>query len=100
MIKRILALGLAFTVSSAFSAEQTEKNSSRQAIKAVSELIGPSASTHTPTGTKEEQQKGFWMEKMTWNWKFQDKAAWFVVDFEKGKYYTSGELRYDHDNDN
>jgi YHS domain-containing protein len=38
-----------------------------------------------------------WKEKVTWGWKFEGGDAWLTVDFGegKGKYYQSGELRYD-----
>jgi YHS domain-containing protein len=38
-----------------------------------------------------------WKEKVTWGWKFKDGDAWLTVDFSegKGKFYQSGELRYD-----
>jgi YHS domain-containing protein len=38
-----------------------------------------------------------WKEKVNWSWKFKDGDAWLVVSFAegKGKYYTTGELRYD-----
>ena len=38
-----------------------------------------------------------WKEKVNWGWKFKDGDAWLTVEFAegKGKYYQTGELRYD-----
>jgi YHS domain-containing protein len=38
-----------------------------------------------------------WKEKVSWGWKFKDGNAWITVDFNegKGKYFVSGELKYD-----
>jgi YHS domain-containing protein len=38
-----------------------------------------------------------WKEKVSWSWKFKDGDAWIAVDFAegKGKYFTSGMLKYD-----
>jgi hypothetical protein len=97
MLPRIFALGVLLAVVSALGADQQPepKKSSREALQALSPLIG----AWDGTGTHTDKQKGFWTEKMEWGWKFKDKDAWLVVDFEKSKYYTSGELRYDPDKD-
>jgi hypothetical protein len=31
---------------------------------------------------------------VTWEWRFKDADSWLVVTFDKGKYFTRGELRY------
>ncbi len=42
-----------------------------------------------------------WKEKVTWGWTFKDGDGWLIVKFAEakgtgtGKYYTSGEVRYD-----
>jgi len=35
-----------------------------------------------------------WKEKTNWSWKFDKDAAWITVDFEKGKHFTHGDLKY------
>lgn len=37
-----------------------------------------------------------WKEKVSWGWKFKDGNSWITVDFAdgKGKYFSTGELRY------
>ncbi|HEY1190922.1 MAG TPA: YHS domain-containing protein [Gemmata sp.] len=40
-----------------------------------------------------------WKEKVAWGWKFKDGNAWLTVNFAegKGKFFTTGELRYNLD---
>lgn len=37
-----------------------------------------------------------WKEKVSWGWKFKDGDSWITVDFAdgKGKFFSTGELRY------
>jgi YHS domain-containing protein len=70
------------------------KKSPREALQVFTDLIGAWKCTGTPNGTREEKQKGFWTEKMHWEWQFKDKDAWLKIDFEKGKHFTGGEVRY------
>jgi len=67
---------------------------SREALRAFNDLIGSWRGTGTPEGTREEKQKGFWTETLEWSWQFKDKNAWLKVVFDKGKYFSSGELHY------
>src|SRR5262245_57816009 len=71
----------------------------KDALQPFNDLIGSWRGTATPVGTREEQQKGFWIETMTWEWQFKGKDAWLKVDFDKSKNFTSGELRYLGDKD-
>jgi hypothetical protein len=77
------------------SAEAAEtKRSTKKALKPLQDLIGSWRGTGTPAGTREEQQKGFWQETITWQWQFKGDDAWLRADIEKGKWYTRLELRY------
>jgi len=76
------------------NADQPAKRSSKEALQAVQDLVGSWRCTCTPEGTKAEQFKNFWIETMSWEWKFKDKDVWLNVGFEKGKHFTGGELRY------
>jgi len=79
--------------------DKPARRTPREALAAFHELIGPWRATGMPEGTKAEQQKGFWTEKVGWEWRFKDKDAWLRVTFDKGKYFVSGELRYLADKD-
>jgi hypothetical protein len=80
------------------SAEPAKK-SPREALQVFGDLIGTWRGTGIPYGTKEEQQKGFWTEYPSWEWKFKGPDAWLEVVIKDGKYYTAGELRYVPDKD-
>jgi hypothetical protein len=91
----IAFLGLAATL----DADQPAAKSPREALQVFGDLIGEWRGTGTPMGTQDEKQKGFWTEKMAWEWQFKGKDAWLKVGFEKSKNFTSGELRYVPDKD-
>ena len=35
-----------------------------------------------------------WKENVSWSWKFKGSDAWIMVNFENGKYFSKGELRF------
>jgi hypothetical protein len=70
------------------------KISARDALKPFNVLVGSWKGSGAPEGTKEERAAGLWSETTTWGWQFLDDDAWLTVTFEKGKYFTDGELRY------
>jgi YHS domain-containing protein len=66
----------------------------KKALQEVQDFIG----LWNLEGTQKEGAKTVaWKEKVNWGWKFKDGDAWLIVDFAegKGKYYQTGELRYD-----
>jgi hypothetical protein len=71
----------------------------KEALQAFNDLIGTWKATGTPEGTREEKQRGFWTEKIQWEWQFKGNDAWLKLAAEKGKHYVSGELRYLPDKD-
>ena len=73
--------------------------SPREALQPFNDLIGTWRGTGTPAGTREEQQKNFWTETMSWEWQFKGADAWIKVAFEKSKHFSGGELRYVADQD-
>jgi YHS domain len=68
--------------------------SPREALKPFNLLVGSWKGTGTPEGSTEDRQKGHWTETVTWEWQFKGEDAWLTVTFDKGKYFTRGELRY------
>jgi YHS domain-containing protein len=94
MLPRIFAFVAVLGIAGSLNADQPEAKSPRQALKPFGDLIGVWIGTGQPSGTLQEKQKGFWTEKMTWEWQFKDKDAWFKVDFDKSKHFSSGEMRY------
>jgi hypothetical protein len=100
MIPRILASLTLFGLVTLLAADQPTPKSPREALQAFGGLVGDWKCTGTPTGSREEIQKGFWTEKMSWGWQFKGTDAWLKVAFEKGKHFTGGELRYVPDKDN
>jgi YHS domain-containing protein len=78
---------------------ETKKKTPREALQVFSDQIGDWKCTGTPNGTAAEKQKGFWTEKMNWEWQFKDKDVWIKMAFQKGKYYTGGEVRYNPEKD-
>jgi YHS domain-containing protein len=100
MFARVFSLGTIVILGATLAAGQPPGKTPREGLQPFNEVVGPWKGTGTPKGTKEEVQKGFWTETMEWGWKFKDKDAWIVIDFEKSKYFTQGELRYVPEKDN
>ncbi len=72
-----------------------ESLSAREALQPFNVLVGSWKATGYPENvSKEERAAGMWVETDTWSWKFKGEDAWLEVKFEKGKYFTAGELRY------
>jgi hypothetical protein len=76
------------------------KRTLKEALQPFNDLIGTWRATCEPgQGTREEKQKNFWTEGISWEWQFKGDDAWLKVAFDKGKHYTAGELRYLPDTD-
>src|SRR5258708_451750 len=95
-MKRLsFGLALAFVVAAVVSAdEKPAKQTPKEALRDLNDLIGSWRATGTPEGTREEKQRGFWTETQSWSWQFKAEDAWLNVTFDKGKYFAKGELRY------
>jgi YHS domain-containing protein len=76
---------------------QNRPQTAKEALHAFNDLIGSWRATATPAGSREEQQKGFWVETLNWQWQFKGDDAWLKVTFDKSKNYIGGELRYEPD---
>ncbi|MCE9531973.1 MAG: YHS domain-containing protein [Planctomycetes bacterium] len=75
------------------SADAEKATPAREALKPFNILIGKWNATGIAEGSADERQKGHWNEVLEWSWQFKGDAAWLNVTFEKGKYFTKGELR-------
>jgi hypothetical protein len=94
-----LAALLGLVAVSVAAADAPAKRSPREALKPFNDLIGTWRGTGTPEGTREEKQKNFWTETLTWSWQFKGDDAWLTATIDKGKYFTRGELHFLADKD-
>lgn len=68
--------------------------SAKDALQPFNVLVGSWKGTGMPEGTREERANGLWTETAAWGWQFKGDDAWLSVTFDRGKYFTKGELRY------
>src|SRR5687767_6811726 len=73
---------------------QGQAKTARQGLALLGELVGSWKGTGVPTGTKEEQEKGFWTETIACEWQFKKDDAWLKLDFAKGKHFVDGQIHY------
>src|SRR5204863_222771 len=78
----------------ALTAQSADAPTAREALKPFNDLVGSWRGTGEPEGSREVKNKGFWLEKIAWEWQFKDKDVWMKIDFTDGKYFRDGELRY------
>src|SRR5437868_11987283 len=91
---RYLGLSLLFLAWPILAQADSAQRSPKEALQAFNDLIGSWRGTAIPAGSREEQQKGFWVETIAWEWQFKGQDAWLKVAFDKSKNFKSGELRY------
>ena len=93
MLFRVLPLLLLLPAT--LAADAVPARSTKEALQGFHNLIGNWKGTGTPsTGTREERDRGFWLEAIRWQWQFKGKDTWLSADVEKGKHFTGFELRY------
>src|SRR3954463_7411533 len=93
MLLRVLLLLI--LIPAALAADAAPERTARDAFQGFHNLIGTWKGTGTPsTGTREEKDRGFWVETVRWQWQFKGKETWLTADVEKGKHFTRFELRY------
>jgi hypothetical protein len=74
--------------------EEAPKRSDREALRPFNDLIGSWRGTGEPAqGTREEKMRNFWQETIRWEWQIKGETAALKLQFEKGKYFSGGELR-------
>ncbi len=83
-----------FLLLAASDAVPQEPRASKEALQAFNDLIGKWNGIGNPVGTLEQKQKGFWTESISFGWQFKGNDAWLVLNFDKSKHFTSGELRW------
>lgn len=88
------ALVLGLCLSALSSANPPAAKNAREALQGFNDLIGSWQGTGTPSRTRAEQQRGFWTERIAWQWHFKDKDAWLSVTFTGSKHFAKGTLRY------
>ncbi|MFO0845208.1 MAG: YHS domain-containing protein [Gemmataceae bacterium] len=72
-----LALVVALGLLSARAGADPSRKSAREALQGFHDLIGSWKGSGTPQqGTREQRDRGFWQEAITWQWQFKDKDAW------------------------
>jgi hypothetical protein len=76
-----------------------KSSSPKDALQPFNVLVGSWKGSGAPEGTKDERAAGAWTETISWGWKFKGDDAWLAVEFDKGKHFTRGELRYTPDKD-
>jgi YHS domain-containing protein len=81
-------------LAAAAPAEAPAQRTAKEALRPFNDLIGSWRGTGEPYGTRAEKQKGFWEEKIAWQWQFKGNDAWLLADIDKGKHFTRAELRY------
>jgi hypothetical protein len=68
-----------------------EDNPGREALEALNEYIGLWKGAGGPDRSSAPEN---WKENISWSWKFKAKDAWLNLEFDNGKYFSKGELRY------
>ena len=66
----------------------------KSALQKFNTLIGEWKGTGTLEGPAGRQRNGFWTEAITWSWRFQGSDIALLAEWESGKDWTRGELRY------
>lgn len=75
-------------------ASPAQVKTQRQALAPLGDLIGTWKGTGIPSGSRDDKSKAFWIETIACEWQFKGEDAWLKLSFEKGKYFSVGELRY------
>jgi hypothetical protein len=87
----VAALGILLMASCSFAAEPV-KVKPREALQPFTFLVGSWKGTGMPEGNREEKDKGWWSERISWSWQFKGDDAWLTATFETGKHFTKAEL--------
>lgn len=86
-----------FVSATAAPTADAPKRTPKEALRAFDSLIGSWRGTGQPQ-SKADKQK-FWQETIAWEWLFKGDDVALKCTFDKGKYFTEGQLRYLPDKD-
>lgn len=94
IMKRFLTMTLSFcllyTSWAPVHADEDEPATAKEGLQALQEFIGDWKASGGPVvGTQ-----GIWSEKVQWGWRFKGDDVWLTVNFDGGKLYNKGEMRY------
>ncbi len=89
MVLLLLAIGLG-----AAEPPIEKPGTAKDALQPFQLLIGAWKGAGVPEGTRDEQAAGAWTETFSWKWHFTEGEPCLAVAFEKGKFFTEGELRF------
>lgn len=89
MLAMLLA-AMATLDASARPDEKKDKAASMAALQALQEFIGP----WKGDGEVKDGKPETWKEGMGWAWKLKGDQPSLAVEFEKGKFFTKGDLKY------
>src|SRR5438128_8805199 len=94
-----IGLPVALLFFGAAVADQPAGRTAMDALRPFNDLIGSWRAAGTPEGTREEKQRGFWTESISWSWQFKGQDVALKALVEKGKHFTQMELRFLPDKD-
>jgi hypothetical protein len=94
MCRFVLPVFCLVILASVAIADEPAKKTARDALKPLNDLIGTWRCTGEPEGTREQKQRGFWVEGLQWEWQFKGDDAWLIARFDRSKHFTGGELRF------
>src|SRR5262245_59151074 len=69
--KVVLTVAVALLSWAGFAGADKAKQKPADGLRALNDLIGSWRATGTPEGTREEKQRGFWTETISWSWQFK-----------------------------
>ncbi len=73
------------------AADTKDAAKAKKALQDLGEFIG----TWNATGEQKVNGKAtLWKETQTWGWRFKGTDSWLAVEIKDGKFFKSGELRY------
>src|SRR5437016_8740670 len=91
---RFLLCCVVLVIPLAVLAEEKPASPAKEALKPFNDLVGSWRGTGSPEGTPAQKRDGFWTETIGWEWHFKGEEVWRKIAFDKGRHFSSGELRY------